>query len=376
MKPRCSRKPILFLACLALALPWRAIGHSTGLSTADLKFTTNCLEAELTMAVADLTAALAHGETLHPLDANQDGQISHDEFTASLEQLKILATGALVVEFDGRAVGTSACKLALDEKDNFHIQLNFPGERPAKLLLRATLFGHLPAGHLEFVSVHDRDGKLLGNRMLNAQENSLALTLEGGGAAGSPAEPRVSSFGGFLLMGVKHIWTGYDHLMFLFALLLVCDNFKAAIQVVTCFTVAHSITLALATLNLVWVSSRVVEPSIAASIIYVGSENFIRSEGLKGRWLITFLFGLVHGLGFASELRDMGVISNTTDVAVPLVSFNLGVEAGQIAIAGVLLPLIWRVRRWELFLKRGVPVCSAVVAAMGGYWLIQRLWFN
>ena len=177
-------------------------------------------------------------------------------------------------------------------------------------------------------------------------------------------------------MGVKHIWTGYDHLMFLFALLLVCDNFKAAIQVVTCFTVAHSITLALATLNLVWVSSRVVEPSIAASIIYVGSENFIRSEGLKGRWLITFLFGLVHGLGFASVLRDMGVISNTTDVAVPLVSFNLGVEAGQIAIAGVLLPLIWQVRRWELFLKRGVPVCSAVVAAMGGYWLIQRLWFN
>jgi len=177
-------------------------------------------------------------------------------------------------------------------------------------------------------------------------------------------------------LGVKHIWTGYDHLMFLFALLLVCDNFKSAIQIVTFFTVAHSITLALATLNLVWVSSRVVEPSIAASIVYVGTENLIRSESLKGRWLITFLFGLVHGLGFASVLRDMGVTSNTAGVAVPLVLFNLGVETGQIVIAGVLLPLIWRARKWELFLRRGVPVCSAVVAALGSYWLVKRLWFN
>jgi len=376
MKPRSRRKLLLFLVCVAPALPSSVIGHSTGLSTADLKFTTNGLEAELTLAAADLTAALAHLETLHPLDANHDGQVSRDEFTASLEHLKTLATGALVVEFDGRPVATSAPKLALDEKDNFHIQLTFAGERPAGLLVRATLFSHLPANHLEFLSVHDVDGDLLGNRMLNPKEDSFALTLRGGASKVSPAEPRVHTFGGFLLLGVKHIWTGYDHLMFLFALLLVCDNFKSAIQIVTFFTVAHSITLALATLNLVWVSSRVVEPSIAASIVYVGTENLIRSESLKGRWLITFLFGLVHGLGFASVLRDMGVTSNTAGVAVPLVSFNLGVETGQIVIAGVLLPLIWRVRKWELFLRRGVPVCSAVVAALGSYWLVKRLWFN
>jgi hydrogenase/urease accessory protein HupE len=266
--------------------------------------------------------------------------------------------------------------LTLDEQDNFHIQLTFPGERPTRMLLRATLFSHLPANHLEYVGIHEADWRLLGYRMLNARDNSVALTLPGGASTGSTSEARVNSFGGFLLLGVKHIWTGYDHIMFLFALLLVCDSFKSAIQIVTCFTIAHSITLALATLNLVWVSSRVVEPSIAASIIYVGTENFIRSEGIKGRWLITFLFGLVHGLGFASVLRDMGVTSNTAGVAVPLVSFNLGVEAGQIVIAAVLLPLIWRVRKWELFLKRGVPVCSVVVAAIGTYWLIERLWSN
>jgi hypothetical protein len=175
---------------------------------------------------------------------------------------------------------------------------------------------------------------------------------------------------------VKHIWTGYDHLLFLFALLLVCDTFKSAIQIVTCFTIAHSITLAFATLNLVWVSSRVVEPAIAGSIVYVGVENFVRSEGPKGRWLITFLFGLVHGLGFASVLRDMGVAPNTTGVTVPLVSFNLGVELGQIVIACALLPLIWRFRVWDSFRQRGVPIFSAVIAALGSYWLIQRLWFT
>jgi len=186
----------------------------------------------------------------------------------------------------------------------------------------------------------------------------------------------VSTFGGFLMLGVKHIWTGYDHLLFLSALLLVCRNFKSAIQVVTCFTVAHSLTLAFATLNLVWVSSRVVEPAIAASIIYVGVENLLRPEGPKGRWLVTFLFGLIHGLGFASVLRDMGVASGTTGVVLPLVGFNLGVETGQIAVACVLLPVFWKLRNWEPFLRGGVPTCSALVAAAGGYWLIERLFFT
>ena len=107
MKPRSRRKLLLFLVCVAPALPSSVIGHSTGLSTADLKFTTNGLEAELTLAAADLTAALAHLETLHPLDANHDGQVSRDEFTASLEHLKTLATGALVVGREGTVPATT-----------------------------------------------------------------------------------------------------------------------------------------------------------------------------------------------------------------------------------------------------------------------------
>ena len=90
---------------------------------------------------------------------------------------------------------------------------------------------------------------------------------------------------------------------------------------------------------------------------------------------LTFFFGLVHGLGFASVLRDMGVASGTMGVTVPLVGFNLGVEAGQLVVACLLLPAIWRLRNWEPFLRRGIPACSAMVAAAGCYWLAQRIWF-
>ena len=96
-------------------------------------------------------------------------------------------------------------------------------------------------------------------------------------------------------------------------------------------------------------------------------------DGLKGRWLITFLFGLIHGFGFASVLKDLGVASGSTGVTVPLVAFNLGVETGQIVVAAVLLPLIWQLKRWPPFQRRGVTVCSALVAGSGVYWLVQRL---
>src|SRR5439155_18704692 len=176
------------------------------------------------------------------------------------------------------------------------------------------------------------------------------------------------------LMGVKHIWTGYDHLLFLFGLLIVTRNFASSVKIITCFTIAHSITLAVATLSLVHISSRVVEPLIAASIVYVGGENLLRGDDPKGRWLLTFGFGLIHGFGFASVLRELGVGANGTSIAVPLVSFNLGVEVGQIVIAGLVLPVIWRLRANPLFLRRWVPVGSVVVALLGTCWFVQRVW--
>ena len=121
-------------------------------------------------------------------------------------------------------------------------------------------------------------------------------------------------------------------------------------------------------------SSWLVEPLIAASIVYVGLENLVLPGGPKGRWKLTFAFGLIHGFGFASVLRDLGIAAGKTGVVVPLVSFNLGVELGQLVVAAVLLPLIWRLRRHPSFARRGAPALSALVALAGGCWFVQRVW--
>jgi hydrogenase/urease accessory protein HupE len=190
--------------------------------------------------------------------------------------------------------------------------------------------------------------------------------------AGEP-EP---GFWAFLKLGIAHIWTGYDHLLFLLGLLVVCRSFRSIVWIISSFTVAHSLTLALATLNLVDLPSRVVEAMIAGSICYVGVENLVRrGADPKGRWALTFAFGLVHGLGFASVLRSLGIGSNGEGIALPLFAFNLGVEVGQIAIAAIFLPIVWQLRKNPAFLRIGIPIISGIVAAVGLYWFLERAIF-
>ena len=113
--------------------------------------------------------------------------------------------------------------------------------------------------------------------------------------------------------------------------------------------------------------------TIAASILYVGIENLLRKDGVLGwRWVLTFAFGLIHGLGFAGVLHDMGIAKTGSAAVVPLLAFNLGVEAGQLAIAAVVLPILWKLRDSRAFMRFGVPACSILVAAAGAYWLIER----
>jgi hypothetical protein len=122
--------------------------------------------------------------------------------------------------------------------------------------------------------------------------------------------------------------------------------------------------------------SRMVEPAIAASIVFVGAENlWRRGAEPKGRWAVTFAFGLIHGFGFASVLRDLGVGTGGEGIAVPLFTFNLGVEVGQVAVASIVLPIVWQLRKNETFVRRGVPVLSAVIVAAGLYWFLERTIF-
>jgi hydrogenase/urease accessory protein HupE len=179
-----------------------------------------------------------------------------------------------------------------------------------------------------------------------------------------------TSLVGFIAMGVEHIVGGIDHLLFLLALLALARGFWPTVKIVTAFTVAHSITLSLAALRLVEVPTAIVEPLIAASIVWVAVENLVAPASTGRRWLIAALFGLVHGLGFASALTELEL--SRAALLRALVGFNLGVELGQLAFVIVVLPpLAWvsRPGRWP----RLPQVLSALVAAIGATWLVLRL---
>ncbi|TBL80902.1 HupE/UreJ family protein [Paenibacillus thalictri] len=175
----------------------------------------------------------------------------------------------------------------------------------------------------------------------------------------------------FFKLGIMHILSGYDHLLFLFALLIRKQKFKEYAAVITAFTIAHSITLTLAVLDIVSLPSRLVESAIALSICYVALENIFRKE-IRYRWTITFLFGLVHGIGFADILQEMELPKSR--IAVDLISFNLGIEAVQLALLIVLLPLLAQLQKLRPY-PRAVHYGSYLIVALGGVWLVERLFF-
>jgi HupE / UreJ protein len=180
----------------------------------------------------------------------------------------------------------------------------------------------------------------------------------------------------YLVLGMEHIFTGYDHLAFLCGLLLVAGarglrgGLRYILGVVTAFTVAHSVTLIAAGLGWVRLPSRFVESAIAISIAYVAVENLAVREP-RNRWLLTFFFGLVHGFGFASVLAEIGL--PPSGVIPSLVSFNVGVELGQLCVVIAVAPiLLWLVPRYRLE-ARVRTVGSAVLLVLALWWFFERI---
>jgi hypothetical protein len=184
---------------------------------------------------------------------------------------------------------------------------------------------------------------------------------------------------------VWHIWTGFDHILFLLALLLPSvlmreakrwtavrdfrDAFVNVFKIVTAFTVAHSITLSVATLKLITLSSRWVESAIAASVLLAALNNL--RPFFRGRvWLVAFGFGLVHGFGFASALVELG--PPQAALLLALVGFNLGVEVGQLAIVAVFLPLAYGLRGSWIYPNLLLRTGSVLIALLAGAWLVER----
>jgi hydrogenase/urease accessory protein HupE len=178
----------------------------------------------------------------------------------------------------------------------------------------------------------------------------------------------------FLPSGIHHILIGPDHLLFLIGLLLLGGSVRQLLVLVTAFTVAHSITLSLAALDLVTPPARIIEPAIALSIVYVGADNLMVRGGRDMRGWIAFAFGFIHGFGFANVLRDMDLPARA--LGWSLFSFNLGVEVGQVLVVAVVATLLAAIRaRSEAMGRRLAIAGSVIVIAAGAFWFVERVFF-
>jgi hydrogenase/urease accessory protein HupE len=187
----------------------------------------------------------------------------------------------------------------------------------------------------------------------------------------------------YLAAGIEHILIGYDHIAFLIAIVLWARRLWPVVKLVTAFTIGHSVTLSLAALDIVRIPSSIIEPAIAASIVFVATENFF-SHDVQKRWRDTLGFGLVHGFGFASALQAFGI--PRTALAPALASFNLGVEIGQVAIVAAVVPTLVALDKLAAAFAHGgrdtgrpavaVYAASTIIVMLGSYWFLERTIFQ
>ncbi|WP_367325805.1 HupE/UreJ family protein [Streptomyces sp. HUAS ZL42] len=250
-----------------------------------------------------------------------------------------------------------------------------PGSGRGEFTVRYEVFSDTAAIGAEHTNMVDYElGGAGGSDVFDAGHRELRVGQRHAAYAG-PHQPQAgetdvsSSTGRFVSMGLKHILFGVDHVLFLVLLLLGAGGWRSVVRLATSFTLAHSVTLALAVLGWVDVPAQIVEPLIALSIVYVAVEHIARGES-RHRTLVVFGFGLLHGLGFAGALNFTDHFSG--HLLVSLLSFNLGIELGQLTIVLLVFPLLLLARRYS-WSKTAHAGAAAVVGAIGFVWLVERL---
>lgn len=334
---------------LALLLPASALAHQASVSYSELRPRGREIAGTLRFALVDLRTQLRIDDPRDPPAPALTRLL--------LEPFAIKASGQPCALQPGVTAG-------MDGEDGLALHARWACPVDAgELLVRPGFLEYFPPGHTHLSRIEFSPGEI-SQRVAQRDDPSFEVRR-----TRSPGR----EFWRFLLLGVEHIFTGYDHLAFLLGLLLLGGSVGQMVKIVTAFTVAHSITLALAALDVLAPPVRAVEVLIAASILFVGAENLwalrrrTPDSALRHRWLLTFAFGLVHGFGFAAVLRQMHLPRAV--LATGLVSFNLGVECGQVCVVVVALPLLRSLQKARAF----APVASACVAALGAFLLVARL---
>lgn len=361
--------PLLFV-CLAISP--RAHAHKPSDSYLTLGVDGNSVTGRWDIALRDLDFAIG-------LDVNGDGRITWGELRARHGDVASFALARLALAADGKRCDLRASRHLVDvHTDGAYEVLYFTGNctsAPRMLRVDYHLFFDLDPQHKGLL-------KLEANGVTRAA--IFGVSTEGQQFDLSQVS-RVTQFLDYAREGIFHIWAGFDHILFLLSLLLPAvlvrrdrqwhpvpelrPAFLEVFKVVTAFTLAHSITLSLATLQILTPPSRWVESAIAASVLFAALSN-ICVLAARHRWVIAFIFGLIHGFGFASVLSDLGLPRGV--LLLGLVGFNLGVEAGQLVIVACFLPIAFALRSTWLYRRATLVGGSIAIALIAALWLTER----
>ena len=363
---------VLISLCAFVCLP--ALAHKASDSYLVLQVKGQEVAGQWDIALRDIDFAIG-------LDADGDGDITWGEVSSRHADIAAWAMERLNLERGGACSLQVVERLIDDHTDGAYAVLRFTGTCPSRtqaLALNYRLLFDVDQLHRGLLRL-ELDGvshtSVLGpdNHVLNVQAGETS---------------RLAQFAQYLVEGIWHIWIGFDHILFLLSLLLPAvlvherrrwtgvTSFRAALMevlwVVTAFTVAHSITLSLAALQIIELPSRLVESAIAASVVLAAANNLWPMVERR-RWLVAFSFGLIHGFGFASVLTELGLPKDA--LVLSLLGFNAGVEVGQLAIVAVFLPVAYLLRNTPLY-RKGVFIGGSIFTMLVALiWLAERV-FN
>lgn len=383
------RFSICFMSVLILFLmPFQQKIDAHAYSAAYTTLTLTKSNVEMTYSLDELSVMELLGG-----DENKNGMLEEEEFTAMKEAILAMLKKDITLQINNvKQDWTEVESVTMARKGDatkLVLKVSYPPVSASQSIsLTDNLYGSdAGANYVDLLKI--QYGKQESTSALSGKYRAWAMQLtendaaslqdtqssETSGQAGEPQQDGESSsksssgWYSFFTLGIGHILGGYDHLLFLFSLLIARQTFKQYASMITAFTIAHSITLSLTVLGIINVSPSFVEPMIALSICFVAIDNIVRKQ-VSYRWVLTFLFGLIHGMGFADILKEMDI--PRSELAADLISFNLGIETVQVTLVAVLLPLLALLHRWK-YSRRAVYVGSTLAFVLGAIWLSQRI---
>jgi hydrogenase/urease accessory protein HupE len=370
------------VSCGVLLFPASLLAHVTDTSLLRVSVLQDRLRTELNLDLQTLNL-------IHPVDSDGNGEVERSEFEKQLplfqrffqEQVKVTFEGSppKMLAPAGTTWQSASSRIPSSDLRNAHVEFvfetDYPAGTPKRFRLQPQVFEQFGSNHRILLAVVE--GETSDQAVLTQTEPSIEYTprapgsLPRDGHSSPPAEEPRNDSGGLQLfvLGVEHILTGYDHLLFLLALLLGATRWRQMLACITAFTCAHSLTLALSALEIARLPDRWVESGIAASIAWVAARN-LRTKNPPPGWRETFTFGLIHGFGFASLFRGLRLPSHQFFTGV--LTFNLGVEAGQVAILLPVLPLLLAIqsRPWQPAFRKAL---SGMALLMALFWFLERV---